>query len=218
MAKYAMVVDLARCMGCNACVEACKVENNTGEGIFWMHLFRMEQGVYPDVQWSFLPRPCMHCNNPPCVKVCPVGARHKRKDGLVLTDFNRCIGCRICGVACPYSANYFNWEKPYTNQYYDWSHGEGDNVYGVGSIRDSINEMALPYRNPDHGMLYGPNKRLVSGGGHKSGIMEKCTFCVHRVDKGLEPACVANCPVNTLHFGDLNDRNSEVSQILRGKH
>ncbi len=215
MARYGMVIDLSRCMGCRSCVEACKVENNTGQNMFFMYVFRWENGDYPHVKMSYLPRPCMHCSNAPCVKVCPVGARHKREDGIVLTDYDRCIGCRICAVACPYGVNNFNWKKPSANQYYDWKHLEGEDTYGSGSIQDEIKEDALPYRNPDHDRLYGG--RLVSGSGHNSGIMEKCTFCVHRVDKGMLPACVANCPVKTLHFGDLDDPNSEVSHLLGHK-
>lgn len=217
MTKYGMVIDLERCMGCNACVEACKVENNTGQGILWMYLFRLEQGEYPSVNWLFMPRPCMHCDNAPCVKVCPVGARHKREDGFVLTDFDRCIGCRYCEVACPYGVNYFNWKRPARNQYFAWRKGEGDNVYGTGSVRDHIRDAIPPYRNPDHKKLYGKEKRLVSGGGHYKGVVEKCTWCVHRVEKGLLPACVANCPVSALHFGDLGDPNSEVSRLLGQK-
>ncbi len=208
-----MVIDLERCMGCHACVEACKIENNTGQGMFWMYLFRLEQGKYPNVDWTFIPRPCMHCDNAPCVKVCPVGARHKREDGLVLTDFNQCIGCRYCEVACPYSVNYFNWGKPAKNQYYDWTR-EGANVYGKGGVQDYINSTVPPYQNPDHKKLYGKEGRLVSGAGHYKGVVEKCTWCVHRIDKGLLPACVANCPVQTLHFGDLDDPNSDVYQLL----
>ena len=109
MTKYQMVVDLDRCQGCRACMEACKVENNTTEGNFWMYVFRLEEGEYPDARLSFLPRPCQHCENAPCVKVCPVGARFKRDDGLTLTDPDRCIGCRYCELACPYGVNYFNW-------------------------------------------------------------------------------------------------------------
>jgi molybdopterin-containing oxidoreductase family iron-sulfur binding subunit len=101
MARYGMVIDLDRCIGCRACMEACKVENNTPTAIFWMYVFRFEEGEYPNTHVWFLPRPCQHCDNAPCVKVCPVGARFKRYDGLVLTDFERCIGCRYCEVACP---------------------------------------------------------------------------------------------------------------------
>ena len=218
MAKYGMVIDLGRCMGCNACAEACKVENNTGQGIYWMHVFRLEMGKYPNVNWLFMPRPCMHCDNAPCVKVCPVGARFKREeDGLVLTDFDRCIGCRYCEVACPYGVNYFNWKRPERNQYFNWAGGEGRNVFGKGEVQDYIGEEITPYRNPDHKLRYGPDKRLVAGDGHYKGVIGKCTFCVHRVEKGLLPACVANCPVTALFFGDLSDPNSEVSRLLGQK-
>ncbi len=211
--KYGMVIDLDRCFGCRACMEACKVENNTPEAAFWMYVFRFEEGHYPNVRMHYLPRPCMHCDNAPCVKVCPVGARYKREDGLVLTDFDRCIGCRYCEVACPYSVNYFNWGKPAKNQYYDWAY-EGENVYGKGGVRDYISDAVPPYQNPDHKKLYGKKERLVSGDGHYKGVVGKCTWCVHRLAKGLLPACVANCPVQTLSFGDLDDPNSNVSQLL----
>lgn len=195
--RYAMVIDLQRCFGCRACVQACKVENNTPGGISWMYLFRFEEGSYPNVTAGYMSRPCMHCGNPPCVKVCPTGARFKREDGLVLTDYARCIGCRYCQVSCPYGVNYFNWKKPDKNYYLDW---EGETP---------------PYKNPDHDKEYGG--KIVSGGGHYVGVMEKCTFCVHRLAKGLEPACVANCPVRVYHFGDINDPNSKVSKLLGEK-
>ncbi|OGC94408.1 MAG: hypothetical protein A2W25_01880 [candidate division Zixibacteria bacterium RBG_16_53_22] len=213
MPRYAYVIDLNRCMGCNACVEACKIENNTGEGMLWMYVFRLEKGKYPDVNWQFMPRPCMHCDNPPCVKVCPVGARFKREDGFTLTDFDRCIGCRFCEVSCPYGVNYFNWKKPKDNQYFAWHEEEGAGVYGSGSAGQIIGNAVVPYENPDHKKLYG--ERLVSGGAHYLGVVGKCTWCVHRVEKGLPPACVANCPVHALHFGDLDDPGSEVSNLLK---
>lgn len=217
MTKYAFVINLERCMGCNACVEACKVENNTSQSVFWMYVFRSEVGEYPNSTWQFMPRPCMHCDNPPCAKVCPVGARFKREDGFVLTDFKRCIGCRYCEVACPYGVNYFNWKAPSDNQYFDWKKGEGDGVFGKGRVADLVKGAVPPYRNPDHQKLYGNDQRLVSGGGHYLGVMEKCTWCVHRVEKGLKPACVANCPVQTLNFGDLDDPTSDVSVLLNRK-
>ena len=210
MTKYAMAVDLDRCQGCRGCMTACKVENNTVEGNFWMYVFRFEQGTYPDTEMSFLPRPCQHCDNAPCVKVCPVGARFKREDGLVLTDADRCIGCRYCELACPYGVNYFNWRKPEKAQYavIDW-HDENIEPYTDG--------MVPPYKNPDLDMLWGEEQRRTAGGGHAKGIMEKCTFCVHRVEKGLQPACVETCPTNALVFGDIDDANTPVSRYLQEK-
>lgn len=208
MARYGMVIDLDRCTGCRACMEACKVENNTPQGNFWMHVFRFEEGEFPNTHVWFLPRPCMHCDNPPCAKVCPVGARYKREDGMVATDWERCIGCRYCEVACPYGVNYFNWKNPAENYYLNW------NDQGLQAV---TNGATPPYKNPDLGGRYGPEQRHIAGGGHLKGVVEKCTFCVHRVEKDLAPACVANCPLFALHFGDLDDPNSYVSQLLERK-
>lgn len=208
MPRYAMVIDLSRCMGCRACVEACKVENNTPAAHFWMYVFRFEEGHYPNVRIRFLPRPCQHCDNPPCVKVCPVGARYKRADGIVATDWDRCIGCRYCEVSCPYGVNYFNWKKPAKNYYLDWTDPD---------VQPASQGNIPPYRNPDLDRPYGPEQRRIAGGGRLKGVTEKCTFCVHRVERGLQPACVANCPAFALHFGDLDDPNSTVARLLASK-
>lgn len=208
MPRYAMVIDLSRCMGCRACVEACKVENNTPAAHFWMYVFRFEEGHYPNVRIQFLPRPCQHCDNPPCVKVCPVGARYKRADGIVATDWDRCIGCRYCEVSCPYGVNYFNWKKPAKNYYLDWTDPD---------VQPASQGNIPPYRNPDLDRPYGPEQRRIAGGGRLKGVTEKCTFCVHRVERGLQPACVANCPAFALHFGDLDDPNSTVARLLASK-
>ncbi len=217
MVRYGYVVDLSRCTGCRACQMACKVENSTIEGVFWMYVFKLEEGEYPHNKQSSYPRPCMHCENPPCVKVCPVGARYRRNDdgGQVLTDFDRCIGCRYCAISCPYGVNYFNWSDPKTKYYHDWDETPQD--YGKGDVRDYSDNAMPPYRNPKQYELQGTEKRKVAGGGHYTGVMEKCTFCVHRVDKGIKPACVANCPMKALAFGDLDDPESDVSKILEEK-
>lgn len=209
--KYGMVIDLERCLGCRSCMQACKVENNTSAGVFWMYVFRFENGEYPNVRQNYMPRPCMHCNNAPCVKVCPVGARFKRADGLVATDWERCIGCRYCQVACPYSVNYFNWKDPKKNQYLDWE------AAGAEETRLRTNGASPPYKNPELAKTYGAGQRRIAGDSHLKGVMGKCTFCVHRVERGMLPACVANCPSKTLNFGDLNDPSSVVSQLLREK-
>jgi len=208
MPRYGMVIDLERCMGCRACMEACKIENNTPTASLWMYVFRFEEGSYPNTRIWFMPRPCMHCDNAPCVKVCPVGARYKRDDGLTATDWDRCIGCRYCEVACPYGVNYFNWKEPSNNYYLDWSDED---------LAPILQGAVPPYKNPDLDRPVDPERRRIAGGGHTKGVIEKCTFCAHRVEQGLLPACVANCPVSALHFGDLDDPTSEVSHLLQRK-
>ena len=202
MPRYGMVINLDKCNGCRACMVACKVENNTPYSHFWMYVFRLEEGTYPNAKVSFLPRPCMHCDNAPCVRSCPVGARYKEKTGIVATDWDRCIGCRYCEVACPYGVNYFNWKDPKKNQYLDWNDA------------DIIENSSPPYANPDLNARYGEDRRHIAGANHRKGVEEKCTFCIHRVEKDLDPACVTNCPAKALYFGDLDDPESEVSKLV----
>jgi molybdopterin-containing oxidoreductase family iron-sulfur binding subunit len=187
---------------------ACKVENNTPQASLWMYVFRFEEREYPNTHVWFMPRPCMHCHNAPCAKVCPVGARFEQADGLVATDWERCIGCRYCEVACPYGVNSFNWMEPAQNYYLNWDDKDLAPIIG-GEVP--------PYKNPDLDDRHGTQQRYIAGGGHYRGVIEKCTFCVHRVEKGLMPACVTTCPVFALHFGDFDDPNSNVSRLLAGK-
>lgn len=212
-----MVIDMDRCTGCRACMEACKVENNTQKGIFWMYVFRLEAGEYPNVRIWPLPRPCMHCTKPACVKVCPVGATYKDTKGRVMQDAGRCIGCRYCMQACPYGVRYFNEIDPKRNSYLDWKAAAHD----LNSVTDGA---IPPYRNPDLDQPYPvglpqfkKETAFLAGGGHLKGVVEKCNFCVQRVEKGLFPACVVNCPIRTLYFGDLDDPNSKVSLLLQEK-
>ena len=207
--RYAMVIDLTRCIGCEACSVACKVEHNVppapGEDVSrriqWTEVSFHERGDYPYVKTDLNPRPCFHCENPPCVRVCPTGATYQDKErGLVLQRYERCIGCRYCALACPYSARYFNWKKP------EW--------------RSKEREQAL---NPDP--HWGIKKRY-------KGIIEKCTFCVERLDRleakaelegrsltdkelHLVCTCVNTCMGRARHFGDLNDPDSTVSKLVR---
>jgi sulfur reductase FeS subunit len=108
MARYGMVMDMRTCVGCQACMAACSTENQTP---FWSEKFRThvedkETGTFPDVRRVQLPRLCMHCENTPCLSACPTGATHMDKNGIVLVNNDRCIGCYACCIACPYDARY----------------------------------------------------------------------------------------------------------------
>ena len=121
MTRYGMAIDVRRCMGCNACTVACKVANDVPEGVFWTRVLTRggdapdaPAGENPDVSMSYYTLGCQHCENPACVKVCPVGATYRDEaTGIVRQDYDKCIGCRMCMSACPYTGvRSFNWEEP----------------------------------------------------------------------------------------------------------
>ena len=194
MTQLALVIDLNVCVGCHACVTSCKQWNTSGtagalvdlnpygadpNGTFFNRVQTFEVGEFPNTQTVHFPKSCLHCEDPPCVPVCPTGASYKRaEDGIVLVDYDKCIGCRYCMVACPYTGvRQFNFDEP------QYSSG-----FAVGS-EDATK--------------------------HVKSTVEKCTFCAHRLAKGQLPACIEQCPARARHFGDLNDPNSEVAQLLR---
>ncbi len=118
MPRYGMVIDLTRCAGCHACAMACKAQNGTSAGVWWSKVLTTEQGKYPTAKMGFMPLLCMHCANPPCVEVCPTGASYKRTDGIVVVNYDACIGCRYCEAACPYGARTFvDSIKPYNAKF-----------------------------------------------------------------------------------------------------
>jgi Fe-S-cluster-containing dehydrogenase component len=203
MPRWGMVIDLDQCTGCQACVLACKAENNIppcdpdqarlGREISWMEVMVSVEEEYPHPKIRYMPRPCMHCDNPPCTKVCPVSATYRNEEGLVAQIYKRCIGCRYCTTACPYTVKYFNWYEP------RWP---------------AEMEKCL---NPDVSV-------------RTKGVVEKCTFCHHRLQKAKEgakaekralaegdyqPACVQTCPSGAMYFGDLDDPNSQVAQLRK---
>ena len=119
MAKLGMVIDLKRCMGCQTCALGCKMQNNVPMGTLWNRILTdggedvdSARGEFPNLQKSWMPLACLHCENAHCVKVCPVGATYRDNDGRVLINYDRCIGCRYCMAACPYNARVFNWQDP----------------------------------------------------------------------------------------------------------
>jgi tetrathionate reductase subunit B len=156
---WGMLIDTRRCIGCQACTMGCAVENALPEG-----QFRTSAATYTvtssqgQTGLAMVPRLCNQCEEPPCIPVCPVGASFKRKDGAVLVDGDRCVGCGYCVQACPYDARFIN---------------------------------------------------------HDTGKADKCTFCSHRIEAGLLPACVETCVGGARVFGDLNERESEIRKRLR---
>ncbi len=227
MSQKGMVIDLERCMGCRACVVACKTENETPRGAFWMNVFRYENGEFPDVEQGFQPNPCHHCSEPSCVDVCPTTARFKREeDGIVLTDYDTCIGCRYCEVGCPYGVNYFSWRQPDEGQYgFDISAeqegGSGESLADILRSHDEDYDGGAPWSDPDLDVEIEPRGTEMAGR-PETGTMGKCTFCVHRQDSDdpeLEDttACEEVCPTNVIHFGDMDDPDSDPSQHLEEK-
>ncbi len=200
--KYGYALNLSKCIGCRKCTHACVDENNQhrgseerGDQIEYIRVLEMEKGSL-DVEKSvhdythevpaegkyYMPVQCHHCNDAPCVKACPVEATWQEKDGIVVVDYNWCIGCRYCAAACPYWARKFNWTTP---------------------------NLPTEEVNPDTHYL-GNRPRY-------KGVMEKCTFCINRVRKGLNPACHDICPTGSRKFGNLLDKNSVVRQIIDTK-
>lgn len=109
MPRYGMLIDLDKCMFCQACTMACKSENNIPDGMFWNKVRAVPNGKpYPEYRVTPLPMPCMHCEDAPCVNVCPVSATYHRPDGIVAIDYDKCIGCKYCSWACPYGAREFD--------------------------------------------------------------------------------------------------------------
>ena len=196
--RWAMIIDLVKCAqqeGCTDCVDACNKAHNVPASPDYAHriqwiwkssfqsAFPNEQNQYQAEELKELPVPvlCNHCENPPCVRVCPTKATWKREDGIVMMDWHRCIGCRYCMAACPYGARNFHFVDP------------------------------TPY-------IEHWNEDFPSA---TKGVVDKCNFCAERLAKGGLPVCVMACQKSAdcaLHFGDLNDPNSEVSKILSTRY
>jgi Fe-S-cluster-containing dehydrogenase component len=157
--RYAMAVDTRRCVGCNACVIACKTENALPSGGFRDWITTEVSGVFPELHMEIRSERCNHCDEPSCVSACPTGASHVGEGGVVLVNRSKCTGCKACIAACPYDARYV----------------------------------------------------------HPAGFVDKCTFCLHRVQKGQRPACEETCPTRSLTFGDLADAESAVSRLVRAR-
>jgi Fe-S-cluster-containing dehydrogenase component len=224
--QYGMVIDLQKCVGCGACALACKTENNTqgsanGQTYNWADFIYREEGKFPNVSFTALPVLCNHCSDAPCVKACPVTpkAMFKTADGITMHNDARCIGCRRCQKACPYSAMDVTKEKSAysvisANDSNEPPHAfyrdtteiiKGGTASGaeVGKMAGDLPPHRNNYNHPDYESL------------RKQGVVEKCIFCEHRVKKGDLPNCVVACPAKARIFGDLNDASSEPAGQLK---
>jgi molybdopterin-containing oxidoreductase family iron-sulfur binding subunit len=207
--KFGMAIDLDKCTGCGACMVACMSENNIPfkedesdklVSITWMRIFKLSNGKsFPDTDICYLPRPCQHCEghggHSPCVSVCPATATdYSRETGIVSQIVTRCFGCRYCMGACPYHARYFNWWDPV------WP--------------DGMEKYLSPNVSP-----------------RMRGVVEKCSFCFHRYqlaknkayldgerrvpEEAYQTACTQACPAGAIVFGDLNNPEHQVHQIVK---
>lgn len=195
--EFGYALNLSMCIGCRRCAEACHEENNHDRpsNNSYIRVLEMTQGSMDMEQGNaaydhpvpqegkyYMPVQCQQCDNAPCVKVCPVQATWKEPDGVVVVDYNWCIGCRYCMAACPYHARRFNWRKP---------------------------EIPAADINPNQGLL---SNRV-----RPQGVVEKCTFCLHRTRNGRLPACLEACPTGARVFGNLLDPKSDIRWVIENK-
>ncbi|NIM02338.1 MAG: 4Fe-4S dicluster domain-containing protein [Acidobacteria bacterium] len=204
MARWGMVIDLDRCNGCGGCMAACHKENNLAavgadetvgmdRAFHWLKILPEVSGSGAEAEVRHVPHMCVQCDNPPCIRVCPVHATYLGEEGIVGQVYSRCIGCRYCMAACPYNAKVFNWYEP------EWP----------GDLKKAA--------NPDVSL-------------RPKGVVEKCTFCHHRVVRAREEAraagrpiadgevttaCAETCPTKAITFGDLDDPDSRVRRLSR---
>lgn len=187
--KFVMVVDLAKCKNALACQSACNKHHYITGDNAWIKVYKMQEAQDTSPYW--MPVTCQHCDQPACVTVCPVDATFKRRDGLVLIDNERCIGCRFCMAACPYSIRVFNWSEP----------DQGEITVNM----DMEMEMAEHKSSPEH-----------AGKPSVVGTVDKCDFCPHSIQNNELPHCVTACPNGVFYFGDkYEDTVTNGEETLR---
>ncbi|MEN8259222.1 MAG: 4Fe-4S dicluster domain-containing protein [Pseudomonadota bacterium] len=206
MAKLVRLIDMERCMGCRACIAACHVENHFTPEAPWNVMMEYEVGRYPHARTVFATMNCMHCEDPPCMTVCDsigVHAISKNALGVVLIDYDTCIGCQYCAAVCPYGVPQFNETV--------------EPLYPRDAGETPYEQIPDPERHPTHRK--------------KAHVVEKCTFCWHKLEKAVAngetdqigrkpeytPSCDLVCPVDARFFGDVDDPHSEVAKRIGAK-
>lgn len=190
MTRYVMIADLRRCVGCQTCTAACKESHGTPPGVQWRRVLDLEVGEYPEVQRIFLPTGCQHCNEPPCLEVCPSTATRKRPDGIVTIDASLCIGCSACIMACPYDARALV-DEPV--------HAYGDTAMTHEARRPGAAHRGVATKcdfcadRIDAGVARG----LLPGR-----------------DPEATPVCAQSCISGALQFGDLDEPDGHVRRLL----
>ena len=228
--KWGMSIDLNTCTGCSACVVACTAENNVSvvgkiqvqkaHEMHWLRIDRYFTGDVKNPDVVFQPMMCQHCDNAPCENVCPVAATNHSSEGLNQMTYNRCIGTRYCANNCPYKVRRFNW--------LDFT-GADSFANNQQPLRDKeLNEVVFQMNDDLTRMVLNPDVTVRS-----RGVIEKCSFCVQRLQdskleakkhqdpslvRNVKTACMQACPTNAISFGNVNDKESEVSKARADKN
>lgn len=193
MARWGMVINLKRCNGCYSCVLACKQEHYLPSGIMFNRVLVGEKGRFPSVSKEILPVMCNHCEEAVCVEVCPSGATTRRDDGIVTIDYDKCIGCRYCIVACPFQ------QRSYLDKVREYYPGQETHFERLA--KEALQAgVAVKCDFCKDRIDKGLAKGLTPG-----------------LDREATPACVINCLTKARHFGDLDDPASEVARLIKEK-
>ena len=193
--KWAMLIDLRRCTACKSCTAGCVAEQKSPPGVIYRPVYEEEMGTFPNVKRRFTPRTCLQCDTPPCVEACPNKGENKAtwkaRNGIVMINYNQCIGCGKCVIACPYKARTLDAGEFYTE--------------GTPKIEEYDISPTWEY------------SRKWSRQKNESpiGNARKCHFCYHRLKQGMVPMCVSTCICRANYFGDPDDKQSLIHKVMK---
>lgn len=238
--QLAMVIDLQKCVGCGACAIACKTENNTqtrarGQTFNWADFMYKTEGTFPNVKYASFPVRCNHCSEPKCIEPCPEPkALYKTEEGITMFNYKYCIQCKKCLKECPYSSEDVDKDKAAYSviswnavgvKTHDFYKDKTELIKGCTSSPAEVAGKTIPPHK--HAYTFKDDKAPAKGQKSRGrgdvadvrsdGWVDKCHFCIHRIRNNEEPYCVVSCPSKARVVGDINDPNSEVSQLIK-KH